>query len=531
MRRGSEILMTNSFHKLSLSLALVAGVCLHAQAQQTAPPPSAPASSSTSAPVAPPSATQTNALAPVAAPQVSSVIHRLSGFQMLTLLRRSNARVAPLDDELLMTGDMHTSITAGLFLEDGQLVARLPQAELEVPAMLAKFYAPAAALKMPEAPANLFVVERDGQQLTARFVGLDGGTGLSLLSVEGLRNQPPARDAKEETLNIGQRIRLLSPARAAKAETLTSDQFFLSMGEMTGRLTEITRTTNGNVTRLTVQAAELSEAIVGGIALNDAGETIGIVESSSASEARLIPVAAVRRAVTRIRARLENKTPQPWLGARGAALAGVSTEQLVNVGWKPAEAFKLMGQRTGVVLTSVPPQTPAWLANLRVGDVVTRVGAGEVRSADDFSSLLKLAGSQPVRFTVLAPNRPTPRVVTVKLSQSLNPVLEMEAAEERAARLASTDPLVARGLETFAITMKFATHLKARGGLLVVFVHPESAAARAGLLAGDVIESINGQLITESNPPAALPMKATLSVVRNGQQMEVNLLTDEVKQR
>ncbi|HEY0545945.1 MAG TPA: PDZ domain-containing protein [Pyrinomonadaceae bacterium] len=515
--------MATSFHKLSLSLALLACACLHAQAQQTAPPPVA----STSAPLP---ATQTNTPAPVTAPQVNSVIHRLSGFQMLTLLRRSNARVAPLDDELLMAEDMHTSITAGLFLEDGQIVARLPQAELEIPAMLTKFYAPATAPKPPEPAANLFIIERDGQQLTARFIGLDGGTGLSLLSVEGLRTPPPARDAKEETLTVGQRIRLLSPARATKAETLTSDQFFLNMGEMTGRLTEIARATSGNVTRLTVRAEELSQAIVGGVALNDAGETIGIVESSSASEARLIPVAAVRRAVTRIRARLESK-PQPWLGARGAALAGVSPEQLINVGWKPAEASRLTGQRTGVVLTSVPPQTPAWFANLRAGDVVTRVGAGEVRSADDFSSLLKQAGRQPVRFTVLAPNRPTPRVVTVKLSESLNPVLEMEAAEERAARLASTDPLVARGLETLAITTKLAAYLKARGGLLVVFVHPESAAARAGLMPGDVIESVNGQLLTENNLPAALPMKAALNVVRNGQQMEVNLLAEDVKQR
>ncbi|MBV9211111.1 MAG: serine protease, partial [Acidobacteria bacterium] len=449
--------MATSFQKWSLSLALIAGACLHAQAQQqTAPPPTAS-----------PSPAQTNAPAPVVAPQVNSVIHRLSGFQMLTLLRRSNARFAPLDDELLMAEDMHTSITAGLFLEDGQIVARLPQAELEVPAMMTKFYTPVAnAPKPADAMSNLFVVERNGQQLAARFVGLDGGTGLALLSVEGLRNQPPARDAKEETLALNQRVRLLSPARATKAETLTSDQLFLNMGEMTGKLTEIVRANNGSVTRLTVQAAELSASIVGGIALNDAGETIGIVESSSQNEARLIPVAAVRRAVTRIRARLESK-PQPWLGARGAAVAAISTEQLVNIGWNQAEASKLTGQRTGVVLTSVPPQTPAWFANLRAGDIVTRVGTGEVRSADDFSSLLKQAGNQPVRFTVLAPNRPTPRVVTVKLSQSLNPVLEMEAAEERAARLASTDPLVARGLETLAITTKLAAYLKSRGGLLV----------------------------------------------------------------
>jgi S1-C subfamily serine protease len=305
------------------------------------------------------------------------------------------------------------------------------------------------------------------------------------------------------------------------------------MSELTGKLSEIDRASSGNVTGLTIRAEKLSPAIVGGIALNDAGETIGMVVSSSASEARLIPVAAMRRAVTRIRSRLENRTPQPWLGARGTAVASVSPEQLVNVGWKITEAYKLAGQRTGVVLTSVPPQTPAWFANLRAGDVVTRVGTGVVKSAEDFSSLLKEAGgnSAPVRFTVVGPNRLKPRVVTVKLSQSLNPVLEMEAAEERAARLSSTDPLVARGLETLAITTKLAAQLKASGGLLVVFVHPQSAAARAGLLAGDVIEAVDGKLLSENSLPGVLPQKARLSVVRNGQKLDISLSTDEVKEQ
>jgi S1-C subfamily serine protease len=525
--------MATGLHRFSLASALLAAACLHAHAQQTAPvaPLPAPVAPATN-PAQQTSTNQTNSLAPVAAPQVNSVIYRLSGLKMLTLLRRSNARVAPLDDEQLMANDMHTSITAGLILEDGSIVARLPQAELEVPMAQTRLFAQGVTPKPAEAPSNLFIVERDGQQVTARFVGLDGGTGLSLLSVEGLRAAQPARDAKEEALLVGERVRLFSPARAAKAETLTSDQFFLNMSEMTGKLTSISRSTSGNVTRLTVQADKLSPAIVGGIALNQAGETIGIIESSSASEVYLLPVAAVRRAVMRIRLRLENKTPQPWLGARGTALAAVSPEQLVNVGWKRAEAFKLMGQGTGVLLTSVPPQTPAWFANLRAGDVVTRVNTGEVKSAEDFSTLLKAAGSTaPVSFTVLAPDRPTPRVVNVKLSESLNPVLEMEAAEERAARLSSTDPFVARGLETLAITPKLAAHLKASGGLLIVFVHPESAASRAGLLAGDVIEAVNGRSLTENSQPASLPSKATLNVVRNGQKLEVVLVTDDVKQR
>ncbi len=516
--------MAGRFIKLSFTFsALALTVCVPAYAQQTAPlaPPAAPTGQ-----------LQLSAPAPREAPQVNAVVHVLNGLKVLYLLRRNGAKVAPLDDETLLKSDTHTSITAGLLLEDGSIVARLPQAELEAPAapQLAGFYSPVLAPKPPEPPANLFIVQRDGQQFEARFVGLDGGTGLSLLRVEGLRVAPsaPARDAKEATLMLGQRVRLLAPARAQAAEEVTAEKLFLNMSELVGSLTEISRASSGNITSLTVRADKLSSGIVGGIAINEAGETIGLIESSGANEVRLIPVAALRRAVERIHLKLESK-PQPWLGARGEAVAATSLEQLMFVGWKSDEANKLLNQRLGIVLTSVPPQTPAWSANLRVGDVVTRVNTGEVKSAEDFSTLLKFyaKGSAPVRFTILRPDRVAPRVVSVKLRESLNPVLAMEAAESLAARTQSADPLLARGLETLAITPKFASRLQAQGGLLIIFVHPESAAARAGLQPGDVIESLDGKLLSEANPPTgSLPQQVSLSIIRGGKKLEVKLLAE-----
>jgi S1-C subfamily serine protease len=517
--------MVKRIHKLAFSFAALSFVCVPAYAQQAAPVASpAPATTSVSTMPAPARP----------APQVNAVIYRLNGFKVLNLLRRKGAKIAPLDDAMLIADDMHTSITAGFSLEDGSVVTRLPQAEMEVPMPPSTtVVSPAVSPNAPnlfETPSNLLVVQRDGQQLPAKFIGMDGGTGLSLLQVYGL--QPaPSRDVKEETLELGQRVRLLAPARAPQAESVAPDKIFFSVGELEGKLTNIARTASGHVTGLTVSAENLSPVIVGGVALNEAGETIGIVESSGANQVNLIPVAAVRRAVNRIRMRLSSK-PQPWLGARGEAVTATSLEQLMSVGWKHNEAFKLMNQRLGVLLTSVPPNTPAWFADLRSGDVVMRVNAGEIKSAEGFSSLLKEAGGGvQVRFTVLRPNRPAPRVVKVTLSEALNPVLEMEAAEERAARLQSTDPLVARGLETLAVTPKFAAHLKAHGGLLVLSVHPESAASRAGLLAGDVIESVDGKILTETNLPATLPAQVSLGIVRGGQKMEVKLSGSDVKQQ
>ncbi len=51
------------------------------------------------------------------------------------------------------------------------------------------------------------------------------------------------------------------------------------------------------------------------------------------------------------------------------------------------------------------------------------------------------------------------------------------------------------GLETMALSRKSAMQLGAQGGLVVVSVKPKSAAERAGLKEGDVIESIDGRTI------------------------------------
>lgn len=510
--------MAFGLHRLMFPLAFILAACVPAYTQQ-------------SAPVAPP-ITATNAIkAPVPAamdaPQVNPVIHRLNGLKILNLLRRNGVKVAPLNDEMLMSDAVQTSITAGLSLGDGSIVARLPRAELELPEMSQTAPSASGIAAHPfETPANLFVIQRDGKELTLRFMGLDGGTGLSLLGTDGPRVLPATRDATEETLAVGQRVRVMSPGRAPQADGLTSSALFVNIAQLEGNLSEVLRTSLGIVMRLTVTAENLSPAIVGGVAVNDAGETIGLVETINGNEAQLIPVRGVRRAVERIRLRLESK-PQPWLGARGTSVAAISLEQLEIAGWKRADALDLMARQIGVVLTSVPPQTPAWLASLRVGDVVTQMNGAEIRSADDFSSLLTSVGANaPVLFWVTGPNRRMTRIVSIKLAVSLNPALAMEAAEERALRLSSSDPFVARGIETLTMTSELATRLKARGGLFVVFVHPSSAASRAGMQAGDVIESVNSKLLSESNLPVSFPSTITLDVVRNGQKLELQVESD-----
>ncbi len=580
-------MLYRSIKKLSLSLALVAAAAASAGAQVAQPPPRRPD--------APPPDTFRVEAARRQAPQVLTIVHRLDGLQALVLLRRMGETVSTVDDDLLTAADAVTSITAGLALGDGEsVVARLPQAEalavFQPDSMSWSFVttpegamklpppgAPAVRTMAPPAPqsAELVVVQSNGRQVPASYVGLDGGSGLSLLRIHGLKVNPAARDAAEEQLAAGQTIRLFAPVRAGAATGVT---VALRVGEIEARITDITRTSTGKVVSLMVSAHNLSPAIVGGVALNEAGETVGIVEASEAGSARLIPAAAVRRAAARVRAR-QSSVPRPWLGVRGEPVAAFPLEKFPAIGWAKIDAEQLKAYHQGIVLTTVAPGTPAALADLRPGDVILRVNDFEVKGVEDFSFYLNEAGSganvsftylrgpspmaQPAPLAQEATPAPLPRPappartsppaplaqqvgaldiklqeVSVKLGEAMNPVRAMRRAEDEARKTAEVNaagsgsnapapPAFTLGIEVVALSTKAAAHLGARGGLLVVFVEPESNAARSGLRVFDVIETVNGKPLNKvagiGSALMSSPRQVTLGVVRDRHKVEVSV--------
>jgi S1-C subfamily serine protease len=514
--------------------------------------------------------------------QVVTIVHRVNGIKAVVLMRRSGEMVATVDDKLVTSGDAVTSITAGFVLGDGQtVVARLSQAEAEAEAQglaqtssIAWSYQTSSS-QTPPSPkiwdnrtppaqrAEFVVVESSGKQLAARYVGLDGVSGLSLLKIPGL-SVTGARDASEEKLAVGQRLRLFAPVRIGAAVNKEPGTVSISVGEIEGKISEITRTSTGRIASLTIKAQNLSPMIVGGVALNDAGETIGIVETSEAGKARLIPAAAVRRAANRVLSK-QASVPRPWLGVRGEAVTATPLEKFSAIGWTAVEAAKLKESYQGLLLTSVAPGTPAALADLRPGDVIVRVNDCDVKSAEDFSFFLNEAGggatvnftflrgqttqpptlftpaTPPPQFTPMAtPPRVAPAApgafaplkpleVSVKMGEALNPARAMRLAEAFGvgAPAANQLPPVARGLETVMLSPKAAAHLGARSGVLVVFVDPESAAARAGVRVFDVIESVEGKPLTRASWTASLPsgnpQRLRLGIVREQKKIEVRI--------
>jgi S1-C subfamily serine protease len=620
----------NSGGPLSLAclLLLCSAAAYGRQAAETPraprPAPALPAQApAPPTPAARPAVPRRAPVAPAIVPprEVVTVVHRLSGWKLLAWLAASGPPALELD-EWPSLSDAHTNIVAGYVYGDGRsVVARFPQAEVELetfnaPQMPPSFFAQGGSQGKAEPEYTLVTAE--GKRVEAKFVGLDSSTGLALLEAgESLLAPVPTGDAGDtDDPEVGQRVRLYAPIpadapapapKAAAPQPPATGYVYLGIDQKEGRLTRIVRAPSGQLSSV-ILSATVSPEWVGAVAANELGEVVGIVSQSRDGETRIVHLTAVREACARV-LKLRGTVPQPWLGARGNAVAQAPLQSWVERGWTPEAARPLIARRQGVFLTSVAPGTPAALAGLRAGDLIASVGPRDVRSNEDLSMTLKEAGvGSVVDMTVWRATTPEPLKLAVELKGAKNPALATALAEERAfvagllgserelnemraaearlrgeaaapraadlARVAEriadaegrakhlreqldvtrqrlgsanlfsfegafvigpqtqrggddvTRRLKVYGLHAIGLSRRSAGPLGAEGGLLVVAVQPESAAAAAGLLVGDVIETVNGsplwrfELRRLTSVPEATP--AVLGLVREGKRLSVN---------
>ena len=432
------------------------------------------------------------------APQVVTVVHRLSGVKLLRyLLRESgNRTIAEIDPELI-ANDAHASIIAGLALDDGRTIAaRLPQvaAEMEVPRVSGvppeNTNDPAAnALRrlprIPRMQPDLTVMTQDGRTFRARYIGIDGQTGLSLLQL----TEPAttvAANATTRKIAAGEQVQLFAP------EQVPSDapyQILVRIGKTEAQVAKAVAA-KAEAERVMLRSAKLTPNVMGGVACDQAGNTLGIVDEIQGASAKLLTLDAVRAAARRVLER-QASVPRPLLGIRGEAIDLAASKALLEYGWNEQQLRDLIDKQVGILLTSVLPGTPAALAKLRPGDIIVRVNDKDVKGAEEFSTILTNAGSgEEVRFTVQRPQLKTPLSLDVRLGGAYQPNFEWQFEMPGFPKVRGG--LKTLGVEAVALSVKSASQWGG-SGVLVVAVEPESAAAKAGLREGDVIESIDGR--------------------------------------
>lgn len=506
----------------------------------------------------------------LAAPQVVTILHRLNGLKVLSLLIRSKEQfeaIAKLDQAFKLAGDVHTNVIAGLALDDGQTIAAwLPEAEAEMPPPRTLFVpkAPrpprtatpsAKGMPPPEAaphafpdvspiygassvpgvstftyqgnflgPADLRIITRDGKRITGRYLGLDGLTGLSLITLTN-GNLPTTAALKEEAIKVGQKLRVVGPQPAPIADTAAKSPLYIRIGETEAIVVNIGRSPSGGVARVKVRSVKFSPANIGGIAINDKNETLGIVDGVEGNDATIVPMSLVRLAAQRVIAR-QASVPRPWLGIKGEPVGAVSLERILDVGWELERARELTAKRQGILLTSVAPGSPAALAKLKPGDVIVSVNNGFIRNAEEFSWVLDEASPEsPVMFGVARPETKALEAMAIKLSESPDPFFGLRTIEKQVAKFHNRRRLLGDGVETVALKPRAASVFGSTGGLLVVSVLPSTDAFKAGLRPGDVIETINGKTLHAERYGFRLTpgARSTCVVVRNKEKIALTI--------
>jgi len=351
----------------------------------------------------------------------------------------------------------------------------------------------------------------------ARYVGIDGQTGLSVLQVT-----QALTDISETTprkVSDGETIRVFAPERVSSD---IPSQILVRIGKTDAKIAKTKARVEPD--RVMLRGAKLSPNVLGGVACNQTGQTVGIVDEIEGTNAKLVTADAVRAAARRVLDR-QSSVPRPLLGIRGEELDSGAKNWLLSVGWDDKQLEQLFEKQIGIVLKSVLPGTPAAFANLHPGDIIIRVDDKDVKGADEFSQMLRQAGTgEDVKFTVERPNVKSPFTLEVRLGGAFQPEFEWKFEMPDMPKMKIEGGLKNFGVEAVPLSTKSATQWGIQG-VLVVSVEPDSAAGRGGLKEGDVIESIDGRIVGRGAWIYMYPFnkkeKHTFSVVRAKEKKQI----------
>lgn len=191
----------------------------------------------------------------------------------------------------------------------------------------------------------------------------------------------------------------------------------------------------------------------------------------------------------------------------------------IHAGWL---GIFLQDGPPGVVVQRVAPDSPAQKAGLSPRDFLVRYNGRSVQNARQFIEFIQ---SSPVGSKA-----------KIDINRQGNPMTLTALVEARRPqpiqnRISLNSPRPLIGLDTIVLTPDLADALQMPGqaGLLVIDVVPQTPAARAGVLQGDVITAMDGQPIFDAPSFASywqshdLGSLLVLTVLRKGAERSITI--------
>lgn len=307
-----------------------------------------------------------------------------------------------------------------------------------------------------------------GQRWEAVLVAADERTDIAVLKIEAA-GLPAVQWGDSDALRIGQLVCTIGAP--------FSQHYSFSCGWVSGkgRYNLLNPASNKPVFEDYIQTdAFINPGNSGGPLFDVGGRVVGmntLVNGIGRGLAFAIPSNLLRDAADQLIA--TGRVRRPWLGVRITSLESSKTLR---------EQFP--GIHHGVVVNTIEAGTPAAKSDLQPGDLVTAVDGTLLHSAHDLVRYVqrKQIGTT-LRLTIL--RKGETRVVSLSTTE------QPEAPTRTTERRSRPEP---------ALGLKLAE--AGPDGVRVAQVVPESAAARAGLQAGDVITAVGSETFTD--PETAL---------------------------
>ena len=303
------------------------------------------------------------------------------------------------------------------------------------------------------------VTFKDGMEIIGEVLGADEDTDLAVIHVLSEMPLSEVKFADSSKVRVGQLVVAVGNPYGLNDTT--------TFGIVSGLKRE-----NVNLSRYEdfIQTdASINPGNSGGPLLNIKGEVIGIntaIINYAQSIGFSIPSNMVKHVVEQLVA--HGEVHRGWLG--------VGIDPVTEEAAKKANGK----EGVGVIINSVFKGDPADLAGLKVGDIILKIGGSEINSPNKMIRVIgAITPGQTINMNILRDGKS--RMVPIKL----------ESRTKKTLPLAAVLPLDSLG---FSVEDREKdTNLP--NGVLVSRVNPESSAGMKGLLSGDLITSVNGDVV------------------------------------
>jgi Do/DeqQ family serine protease len=321
-----------------------------------------------------------------------------------------------------------------------------------------------------DSASRIEVAFQDGRRMPAKVVGVDPATDLAVLKVDA-KGLPAVKFADSDAAKVGEWVIAIG------------SPFGLDYSITAGVLSAKGRGGMGanEIEDYLQTDASINPGNSGGPLIDLDGHVLGI-NTMIIGHASGIGFAIPSNLARKVGLELLQK------GDVSRAWIGVSYQELT-----PELASSFGVQRTrGALVNEVMPNGPAAKAGVRTGDIIVDIQGREVREGRDLlRAVLQYPVGEKLALTVLRDGNTQKLQVTTAARPDQREARSGGAAQpkQKQAKPAATS----RGLELAELTPDIARRIGYQGqsGVVVANVVPGSAADRAGLLRGDVIEEIN----------------------------------------